>query len=389
MSEKKITYCLVNNLGGITTMLQNVARYPSANNIEQEAILLNVQENNAAPIMGQFCEGVATTEFNFSNKENWYHIFGRLAKITGESSGVLIANDVYEMLMLSYYNIPKKVIQVVHDGYNVQLAISYSDVVDVFICHSYFFYEVMCQLIPGRRKEIFFIPYGVPISGYRRTTAKQEDALKLFFLGRHHEAKGIFDLITIEHYLEAAGVPTDWMIFGKGPATAELKEQWKDKKNVVFITPPTNDEVLQQIADRDILVFPTRFEGFPVALVEAMSVGCVPVASNLPGGLRELIKDKENGFLCNYEEPVEFAKNIEWLHHNRNELELMSNKAAAIIGTQYDVTRQSPKYHQLFEQVCNSNGNPAHHSVKRKLGSRLDRPWIPNALTKFARNVNP
>ena len=387
MNEKKITYCLINNLGGITTMLQNVARYGNQTGTKQEAIVLNVKENNAASISGEFCEGVHSIAFNLSYKENWYHALGKLAKIAGKSSGILIANDVYEMLMLTHYNIPKKIIQIVHDGYNVKLAVQYGEVADAFICHSYFFYEVMCQLLPSRRNDIFFIPYGVPICGYKRTELKSTDPLRLFFLGRHDRGKGIFDLIEIENYLQDAAVPTDWLILGRGPGTDELKEQWKGKKNIVFSTPATNDEVLQQIAQRDVFVFPTRFEGFPVALVEAMSVGCVPVASNLPGGLRELVKENENGFLCNYEEPMQFAKNIEWLHHNRPSMKLMSNNAASVIASQYNVIYQSPKYQQLFQQVLNSNGTPVHHTVKRKLGSRLDKPWIPNIITKLARKA--
>ena len=79
MSKKKITYCLVNNLGGITTMLQNVIRYGGEKSMEQEAVLLNIKENRAASIEGSFCEGINTVSFSFSNKENWYHVFKKLS----------------------------------------------------------------------------------------------------------------------------------------------------------------------------------------------------------------------------------------------------------------------------------------------------------------------
>ncbi|MES2849856.1 MAG: glycosyltransferase family 4 protein, partial [Bacteroidota bacterium] len=385
MEQKKITYCLVNNLGGITTMLQNVIRYGGKESMAQEAVLLNIKENKAAAITGDFCEGLHTTTFNFSNKENWYHVFKKLADIAGASPGLLVTNDVYDMLMLTYYNIPKRVVQMVHDGYNVQLAVLYNDVVDAFICHSYFFYETMCQLFPARRNDIYFLPYGVPVSGYKRQPAKNDMPLKLFFLGRHDKQKGIFNLLEIENHLSKSGVPADWLILGRGPETAALKKQWEGKNNVAFNTPSTNDDVLKAISQRDVLVFPTTFEGFPVALAEAMSVGCVPVASNLPGGLREVVKDGDNGFLCDADNVVAFAEKIKWLHHNRQQLENMSSNAASLIAGKYNVLHQSPKYQQLFASLALAKGTPRHHSVKRKLGSRLDQPWLPAAVTKVLR----
>ncbi len=387
MRTATVTYCLVNNLGGITTMLQNLVKYRGAGSLQQEAIVLSVRENKSAPIEGNFSNDIPCMQLNFSNKENWYHVFKKLARHSAASPGVLVANDVFEMIMLTHYNIPKKVVQIVHDGYNVKLAVQYGEVVDKFICHSFFFYEVMQQLFPSRRNDIVFIPYGIPVTGYKRKPLLPGEPLKLFFLGRHDELKGIFDLIEIEKLLQQAQVPAHWLILGRGPQTAALKQQWEGKSNVVFETPATNEEVLKAVASRDVFVFPTRFEGFPVSLVEAMSTGCVPVASNLPGGLRELVKENINGFLCEKENPAAFAEKIIWLHHHRQELESMSDQAAAIVASDYNVTSRSPQYQQFFKQVADMEQAPAHHSIKRKLGSRLDHPWIPNAITKLARKA--
>lgn len=366
-------------------MLQNVIRYGGDKSLPQEAIVLHIKENKAAPIEGEFCKGVPAVPFSFSQKENWYHVFKKLAALAGASPGVLVTNDVYDMLMLSYYNIPKQVVQIVHDGYNVKLAVQYEEVVDAFICHSYFFYETMCQLFPYRKNDIYYIPYGVPVSMHKRETGTGNAPLKLFFLGRHDATKGVFNLIEIENHLQKMGVPADWVILGRGPETAALKKQWAGKNNVVFDTPATNEEVLKTISQRDVLVFPTTFEGFPVALAEAMSVGCVPVASNLPGGLREVVKDGVNGFLCNAEDVPAFAEKIKWLHQHREQLTTMSQHAANEIATKFNVLHQSPQYQQLFTSMANLNTKPRHHSVKRKLGSRLDQPWLPAFVTNAIR----
>ncbi len=384
MQSPVVTYILVNHLGGITSMLSNLVKYRQPEALPQEAIILSVKESGFAPISGSFAEDIPVKPFAFSRKENWYHIYGRLARLANQSPGVLVANDVYEMLMLKAYRLDKKVVQIVHDAYNVQLAVLHGEVVDKFICHSLFYYEVLCQLL-GRPEDVVHIPYGIPLTGKRRVAADAAAPLKLLFLGRHHQQKGVHDLIRIQQLLKEREVPVDWLIMGRGPDTALLREQWAGEKQVRFYSPDSNAEVLEALASRDVLVFPTRFEGFPVSLLEAMSAGLVPVASNLPGGLRELVVPGENGFLCQPGDVEAFAAHISWLHHHRTELETMSRHAADLVNSRYNAGVQSPVYQDFFARVAADPAAPRHHRKREKIGSRLDQPWLPNALTRLLR----
>ena len=366
-------------------MLSNVIQYRGPEALPQEAVILDIRENNFSPITSVFGNGIPVKHFSYSKKENWYDVFGNLAKAVSNGPGVLVTNDVYDMLMLQAFNIPKKVVQIVHDAYNVKLAIFYGDVVDKFICHSYFFYEALCQLMASSKKDIVYLPYGIPLSGRQRRAADKNEPLKLLFLGRHEEGKGIFDLYEINRLLEEKGVAVQWLIMGRGPKTAELKKQWQGKNDVVFDSPAEASGVFQNILSTDVFVFPTKFEGFPVALLEAMAAGVVPVATNLPGGLRELVKDGVNGFLCAENDNTAFADKIAWLHHNREALEKMSSNAFQEVNNHFNAAVQSPKYQDFFKETAATPGKPCHHSVKKKIGSRLDQPWMPNAITKMLR----
>lgn len=53
---------------------------------------------------------------------------------------------------------------------------------------------------------------------------------------------------------------------------------------------------IQAFADGDIFLMPSRFEGLPMALLEAMACGCVPVVSNR-GSIPAVVDDGHNGFL--------------------------------------------------------------------------------------------
>ena len=387
MHDKKVTHIIVNNLGGITSLINNLIDYKGKDALPQELILLNIKGNTNAASLMQAREGVIVKQFSLHPRQNWYHVYKDLANTIGTDNGVLVSNDVYDLIMLSCYNIPKQVVQIVHDAYNVKLSVQYEEVVDAFICHSIFFHEMLCQLLPHRRSDIYHIPYGIPLAGATRQNRIHNQPLRLLFLGRHDKLKGIFDLYPIHQMLQQKNIPVNWLILGKGPETDKVKAQWKDETAVRFYTPATYEEVMELAACSDIFVFPTRFEGFPVALTETMSVGCVPVVSDLPGGIRELVQQGETGFRCTPEHIEAFVEYIAALHSDRPLLERMSIQACDIIRNNYNASIQSPKYQALFTALTKRTAAPRHHSVRQKIGSRLDQPWLPGFVTKYLRKA--
>jgi glycosyltransferase involved in cell wall biosynthesis len=64
------------------------------------------------------------------------------------------------------------------------------------------------------------------------------------------------------------------------------------------------------VADSDIVVLPSRFEGFPNALAEAMAAGRAVVATDCRSGPRELIDDGRNGLLVPVEDSEALARAI-------------------------------------------------------------------------------
>lgn len=58
------------------------------------------------------------------------------------------------------------------------------------------------------------------------------------------------------------------------------------------------DRFLEILADADVLLLPSSEEGCPMIMLEAMSYGVVPVASNGKGAMRWLVDSGRNGFIC-------------------------------------------------------------------------------------------
>jgi glycosyltransferase involved in cell wall biosynthesis/SAM-dependent methyltransferase len=88
------------------------------------------------------------------------------------------------------------------------------------------------------------------------------------------------------------------------------------------------DDVLPWLRSYDILVLPSRLDGRPVVVLEALALG-VPVVASRVGALPELIADGVNGFLCTPGDVDAFAESLERLARDRDLLARMKQAARA------------------------------------------------------------
>lgn len=143
----------------------------------------------------------------------------------------------------------------------------------------------------------------IPQYDVQADLSAQKDTYKILFVGRlskNHKRPHLL----IEAFAGLADEFPNWNVelWGAEDGKAYYKElQLLIKKhhleNRVFLKGPTNDvpSVLQQ---GDIFAFPSAYEGFGLALGEAMSMGLPAVGYKSCSAVNELIKDGENGYLC-------------------------------------------------------------------------------------------
>lgn len=81
-------------------------------------------------------------------------------------------------------------------------------------------------------------------------------------------------------------------------------------QNKVFLNGFTNDP-LSKLKDSDIFIFPSKYEGFGLALTEAMAAGLPSIGFESCSGVNELIEHGKNGFLAKDEiEMVNFLEKL-------------------------------------------------------------------------------
>lgn len=71
-------------------------------------------------------------------------------------------------------------------------------------------------------------------------------------------------------------------------------------------------EVRRRMEEADALLFPSRMEGLPLAVLEALACG-LPVITTATASLPEVIEHGHNGLLCPIDDVVAFASAARWL----------------------------------------------------------------------------
>jgi glycosyltransferase involved in cell wall biosynthesis len=105
------------------------------------------------------------------------------------------------------------------------------------------------------------------------------------------------------------------------------------------------------LAEQDALIAPSRFEGLPVTLAEAMACGCVPLTSHIKGVTDFLINDGKTGFLFPVGDMATAAAQVQRLMARPELLTEMSIAAKAVIRERFSVEDLGAAYHSLLMQL--------------------------------------
>lgn len=126
----------------------------------------------------------------------------------------------------------------------------------------------------------------------------------------------------------------------------ELKEKLTSK-NIKVTGWAKREDVLKQVAENDIFILPSLWEGLPIALLEAMYLKKICIVSNVIGN-RDVIKNGENGFIC---DSLEDYKNvISKIIENKEQLEQIKARAQKDILESYNTKTMSESYKKVYTE---------------------------------------
>jgi len=184
-------------------------------------------------------------------------------------------------------------------------------------------------------KNIYIIPNGIELEKFKnlsKNTARKELNISqnekvVLFVGTLKNIKGIKYLVEAINIVKQKGLKIKLLLVGDGEQKSELEkmaEKLNIKEEVVFIGRIDNKEIAKYMAVANIFVLPSLSEGLPVVVLEAMASG-LPIIATKVGGVPEILKDSENGFLVDAKNSEQIAEKILYLFSGDDVKKYISN----------------------------------------------------------------
>lgn len=165
---------------------------------------------------------------------------------------------------------------------------------------------------------IAVVPFGSPAPRVNLPAPRLTGPLRVLYVGSLGQRKGLSYALDA---VESLGSQVSFTLIGKVTApecvplrTALERHQWVESL--------PHFQILEQMANHDVLVFPTLFDGFGLVITEALSQG-LPVITTLNSGAPECIRDGVEGFIVPTRDSQSITQCLQKLATNREMLAVM------------------------------------------------------------------
>lgn len=198
------------------------------------------------------------------------------------------------------------------------------------------------------------------VSAYQPYVKPSQAAVKLIVVGRFHWIKGYSYLLNAMHLLKEQGLLVHLNFVGANDNPEEILFQLHQlglESQVNLLGKKSQEELAALLQQHHALVLSSLEEGIANVVLEAMAVG-VPVISTNCGGMAEVIKPNETGWLVPVRDPKALATAITELHHTpEHELQRITANAHQFVKQHFNAQDRITEFLELYEDVVRSSEN--------------------------------
>lgn len=203
------------------------------------------------------------------------------------------------------------------------------------------------------RNDVFSLPNCIEMSEAKDFQRfENRDRLRLLYLGRIEKNKGIDYILDALKIMKKESINFVFRMAGKENVEGEFVGQFKNALKNDFeycgvVSGKTKDDLLK---NSDVFVMPSFYEGLPMALLECMSFGVVPVVTDV-GSIGEYVKNSENGMIVSIKDSDTIVKAIISLDQDRKKLICLSEKARETIINKFDVDDYIKQLNCIYQKA--------------------------------------
>jgi len=192
-------------------------------------------------------------------------------------------------------------------------------------------------------EKIKYIPNYIDTELFKPLDVPKEN--RICFVGRLEKQKNLFNLIKA-----ISGLNIKLVIFGAGSLKKDLQDFSKQlKTDVEFKGNVSNKDLPKEFNKSKLFILPSLYEGCPKVLLEAMACR-LPVIGADVYGINEIIKDKENGYLCGTD-VLSISKAIIEVLNDKGLQEKLSKNARKTILQNFSLEKILEKEKNIYDNL--------------------------------------
>ncbi|WP_245999518.1 glycosyltransferase [Paraflavitalea soli] len=144
---------------------------------------------------------------------------------------------------------------------------------------------------------------------------------------------------------------TYFIIAGDGGLRDEMHQKARtlNMKSCVYFAGLQTD-IKPWLKAMDIFMMSSEFEGLPIALLEAMSMGCMPACTDA-GGIPEVIQDNINGLLVPVNNPLQLADRLTAILPHRDQVEAMKQAARETVVHHFSMQKMVTHLENIYDNL--------------------------------------
>ncbi|MBI4368977.1 MAG: glycosyltransferase family 4 protein [Elusimicrobia bacterium] len=183
--------------------------------------------------------------------------------------------------------------------------------------------------------------------------------LHLVYCGRlTQEPKRIFDLIELALRLKKIGLRFLLTIMGAGPEETALRRRINQKNLTEVVKleyPYFCEDYANRLKNQHLLIHCSEREGCSLSILEAMSLGIVPIAADGQGGIRHLVRPNETGLLFPVGDIGMLALHVLSLAGDFKKYLRLAEGALSLVKSQFSEKIAMKNFRDLFGEDMNKN----------------------------------
>lgn len=172
-----------------------------------------------------------------------------------------------------------------------------------------------------------------------------KESFKAILLARLSHQKGID--VLINNIRESNLNDVQFEIAGSGEEEVTLKKQSKDISNISFVGKTLNPQKF--LLEGDVFISSSRWEGFPLSVLEAMACGLPCLLPDVTG--HALFKENKSALFYDLNKPSDFKEKLYTLRNNLDQREYYSIKGHQLISEKLNVEEMASKTISVYKSL--------------------------------------